>query len=339
MAENGVLQVLVVGCGNIAGGFDADRPDDAQPLTHAGAYRRHGGFRLAACVEPDAPRREAFMARWSVAEGHDSLAPLAGRGGAFDVISICSPTALHAAHLEAALALRPRLVFCEKPVTGDVAQTAHWVERCEREGVLLAVNHTRRWAPDVVQLRDELRDGAWGILRSAAGRYNKGVLNNGGHLVDLLHFLLGPVELVAAAAPVHDFWSDDPTIPALLHAAGGVPVQLNAGHAADYALFELEFVTSNAVVSMEDGGMKWRVRRCVESPHFKGYRCLDDGEPRPGRYAEAMLGAVRNLHDALATAAPLASTGRSALQAQRVCAAIRGAATLHPTSPLDRTTP
>jgi predicted dehydrogenase len=323
-----VLRVLIVGCGNIAGGFDAGRAATLAPLTHAGAYQRHGGFHIAACVEPDAQRRTAFMQRWGVAQGFAELDVAAAAAGPFDVISLCSPTSAHAAQIEPALALAPRLIFCEKPVTPTVAETAALVQRCESAGVPLAVNHSRRWAPDVRRLADELAAGAWGSVRSAVATYNKGVLNNGSHMVDLLHALLGPLELVSAGAAVADFWRDDPTVPALLRTAQGAPVHLNTAHAADYAVFELQLYTSTAVISMEDGGLQWRVRRVIDSPHFAGYRVLDGGERRAGEYAAAALAAVGNLHDALSGGAPLLSSGRSALAAQRMCEQIRRAA--HP---------
>ena len=65
--------------------------------------------------------------------------------------------------------------------------------------------------PDVLRLRDELAAGHWGEVRSVSATYNKGVLNNGGHLIDLLHLLLGPLDVVvtgpAAAGASHDFVS------------------------------------------------------------------------------------------------------------------------------------
>lgn len=322
------FDVLVVGCGNIAGGFDAQRAAGELPLTHAGAYARHAGFRLAACVEPDAGRRAAFQRRWQVPLGFADLREAAAAGLRPAVISLCSPTALHAAHLELALALQPRLVFCEKPVTPSAGETQRWVDACRAAGVLLAVNHTRRWAPDVVRLRDELAAGRWGALRALAGIYNKGLLNNGGHLVDLVQFLAGPLHVIAAAPPVHDFWDDDATHAALLRTGAGVPVTLAPAHAQDYALFELQVVTAAGLLIMENGGMQWRLRRPVDSPHFAGYRTLGPAETVPGEYPQAMTHAVANLHDALVSGAPLASTGDTALAAQRVCEAIRAAADL-----------
>jgi predicted dehydrogenase len=318
--------VLVVGCGNIAGGFDARRPAGEWPLTHAGAFSRHRGFHLAACVEPDAQRREAFMARWQVPLGFATMGEAASAKLQPCVVSICSPTAAHNDDLASALALRPRAIFCEKPVTLSVAQTLHWVRACETADVLLAVNHTRRWAPDVVHLKEQLSRGEWGAVRSLTGWYNKGILNNGGHLIDLAGYLLGRMTLLAAGPAVHDFWPDDPTTSALLQTASDIPVMLCSGHAADYSLFEMELVTEHGVLIMENGGMNWRVRQPAESPHFEGYRSLGAAQERSGEYSQAMSAAVANLHDALTHGAALASTGRTALEAQQLCEQIRDAA-------------
>jgi predicted dehydrogenase len=320
------FDVLVVGCGKIAGGFDAARPKGEPPLTHAGAFSAHAGFRLAACVEPDAGRRADFMQRWQVPHGFASLDEAIVADLRPRVVSICSPTDSHGDDLAAALRLQPAAIFCEKPVTPSVQETRRWVEACRTAGVLLAVNHTRRWAPDVVRLRDELAAGAWGELRGLAGLYNKGILNNGGHLVDLVQYLAGPLQVIAVGPAVHDFWPDDPTISALLRTASGVPLTLATGHATDYAVFELQLVTQAGVLVMENGGMHWRLRRSVPSPHFPGYRSLGPAEDIAGEYPQAMTRAVANLHDALVAGAALASTGDSALQAQVVCEQIRDAA-------------
>ncbi len=320
-----MFDVLIVGCGNIAGGFDVGREAGAPPLTHAGAFTENPAFRIAACVDPDEQQRAAFQARWAVAEGAADIASLNAGIGQFDIVSICSPTLFHAEHLEAAIGLRPRLIFCEKPVTPTAAETERWTRRAAEAGILLAINHTRRWAPDVVRLAAELRSGARGVLRSITATYNKGVLNNGAHIADLLHLLAGELMVRAAGVPIWDHWPDDPTIPALLETADGVPVSLAVADARDYALFEVAITTSTGVVTMEEGGMAWRERRAVPSTNFPGYQVLEPGEQIAGEYPLAMRAAIANLHNALLHGEPLASDGASALAAQRVCEAIRAA--------------
>ena len=325
--DSAQLRVLIVGCGNIAGSFDVGHPKDALPLTHAGAYVHHPGFHVVACIEPDAGRRASFMARWKVPSGYASFEELAKRPQQFDVISICSPTAVHDQHLQQAVSMRPRAIFCEKPVTPYASVTARWVQACANENVLLAINHTRRWAPDVVRLQHDLSEGNWGVVRSVAGHYNKGLLNNGGHLVDLLLYLLGPLSVGWTGPAVFDFWPDDPSVAAILLTQHGMPIHLSTGDARDFAFFELEITCSAGVIAMENGGLNWRYRRVVEDPNFKGYKRLGADQSVAGDYRQAMLAAVSNLHDAIHHGAALASTGHSALQAQILCEQIRHLAT------------
>jgi predicted dehydrogenase len=324
------MKVLVVGCGNIAGGFDAARDPSLPPLTHAGAYTRHGDFQMVACVEPDEGRRRAFMARWGVPVGVTQLEEL--QPGIADVVSICSPTGLHGRHVDAALALRPRAIFCEKPLAPTLAESHRLVEACARQQVALAVNHTRRWAADARQLAQQLAAGQWGSVRSAVGWYGKGILNNGSHLLDLLLWFLGPLRPVWAGPAVHDFWEDDPTVAAALLTVTGAPVQLVPTHAGDYSLFELQLVTQRGIICMESGGMSWRRRTPAPSPDFPGYAVLSGDEREAGACAQAMLAAVGNLHDHLLHGALLASTGHSALQAQSLCETLRGMSTRGPDS-------
>lgn len=320
-AESGLNHpsVLIVGCGNIAGGFDQVRAPSDLPYTHAGAYVRDGRFNITVCVEPDDSRRAEFMEAWGVPIGFCSIDQILDSGYQFDVISICSPTTCHAHDLEIALRLAPKLIFCEKPVTTSLADTERLVEECRKSNILLAVNHTRRWDPDVSKLQADMQAGRWGQLRSVVGYYNKGILNNGSHMLDLLHLLVGVMNVVKVGKPVHDFFPNDPTVPVWLESAQGVPVHLACGHADDYALFELQLIFSHGVLIMEEGGMYWRERRTIDSASFKGYRKLEEGVRRVGEYPRAMLQAVDNIYRAINQGEPLASTGESALSAQRIC--------------------
>lgn len=281
---------------------------------------------MTTCVDPDAARRREFQEFWNVREALPDVRGLTGRSGEFDVISICSPTPLHSEHLSLALDLRPRLVFCEKPVTSTAEEGKRWANRFGAAGIPVAVNYTRRWAPDIVRLRNELDAGTWGEVRSAIGVYGKGLLNNGSHLIDLLHFLLGPLSVEAAGPPVHDFWESDASFPAMLRSYGGVPVHLANGHAKDFSLFELHLITRQGVIGIEDGGLRWRVRRATESPQFAGYTSLSEGSFQEGQYELAMTRAVENIQQVLNGNSQLASTLETALQAQVVCEQIQAMA-------------
>lgn len=323
MTANQIASCLIIGCGNIAGGFDALRSPEQMPRSHAGAFTKHGRYRILACVEPMSERRAEFMQRWAVPEGYADIAELASHAGRYDVISVCSPTSEHYRDVKVAIALRPRLIFCEKPLAPQLSQASELVEACRLAGIPLAVNYTRRWDTDLVQLAADLKNGVWGAVRSVSGIYTKGILNNGSHMVDLLHLLFGPLDVSVVGTPVYDGFPGDPSVAVTLATSEHIPVQLSCADARDYSLFELQIVTEKGMITMEDGGLHWRIRHVVESPYFLNYRSLDAGVRKVGSLPGATLAAVSEIYAALTSGRPLASSGENALRSQQVCEAIR----------------
>ena len=322
-------KVLIIGCGNIAGDYDLLQPEDALPLGHAKAFLKHGGFTLSACVDPDATKRTAFQQRWQVSNSFACVEELAESRGKFDVISICSPTHAHAADIQSALALKPKLIFCEKPITTNLLESQSAVQACSDQHVLLAVNYSRRWSPEVAQIKAELDAGQWGAVRSVSAVYNKGILNNGSHMLDLLIELFGTLHIASVGKAVDDFFSDDPTIDATLRTEQGMPIQLNVANAQDYALFEMQIVTEKGVISMEDGGARWRSRHVLPSERLPGYSFLTRGDWKESQGSYALSRAVANIFDVLQSSASLASTGKTALQAQALSEHIKQMTSAH----------
>lgn len=349
MRQKTKFNVLIVGCGRIAGGFDMAINDKESykeshkesykdnckesdkeiekgkslALTHAGAFSAHDGFELQACVDPNVEKHETFKADWDVSQSYASMNDIPDAEKNFDVISLCSPSDLHVAHLQSALSFGPKLVFCEKPLTPRSQQTQYWVDHYRDAGVLLAVNYTRRWDPDILKLKRDLDQGVWGEVRSVTASYNKGLFNNGSHMVDLLQLLFGELSAVSAGKAVIDGSDKDPSIPALLYTQAGFAVQLNVSDAGDFSFFEMQIITQQGVIAMENGGMHWRVRRVITSDTFAGYKNLDSGEQYTGAYSQAMSGAAENIYQALTINEALNSSGENAIMTQKVCDTIR----------------
>ncbi len=316
-AAESILTAAVIGCGRIAGGLAPASATD--PPTHPGAYSRHPAYRMAACVEPSESHRLAFMRRWNVAQGFADLDGCIAAGVRFDVASVCAPTAAHAAILWRLLETPVRAVLCEKPLTDDTGESARLVDAYRAAEKPLAVAYLRRWNPAMTALKQELENGSWGALRTLTGFYTKGALNNGSHLVDLIHYLFGPLSLTAVTGRRIDGEAHDPTVDAVLALDGGVPVHLIGADARDYALFELHVVAERGAVDIERSGRVVRRRRCVDDPLHGGYRLLDQGEWTEYGHGDPLFRAVDNIFAALEHGAALASDGTSALQAQRLC--------------------
>jgi len=311
------IKTLIVGCGNIAGGFDVDRKD--LPLTHIGAYKRHGKFDVNVCVEPNKKTREDFQKYWQVKYSYSSMKELVNLGLRFDVISICSSTSHHYLNVLDAIKLKPKLIFCEKPIASNYSEAIKIKDACEHASIKLAVNHSRRWDSKVIKLKNEINLGKLGEIRSVIGFYNKGILNNGSHMIDMLLYLFDSLNVIATSSAVNDFYKNDPSISALLKTNSGLPIHLVAANASDYALFEIEIIGSKKTLSMRDGGLNWSSRNIVDSSRFRGYKHLANNQYTKGCYDETMINAVDNIYNSIKHNHDLLCTGNEACRAHKVC--------------------
>jgi predicted dehydrogenase len=313
------LSAVVIGCGRIAGGA-LPASAEAETLTHAGAYSRHPGYRLIACVEPIEARRRDFLRRWDIPYGFADFESLLAAGLEFDIASVCTPTRNHADVLGQLLETPVRAVFCEKPLTGSVAESGRLVAAYQAAGKPLAVAYLRRWNPAMAVLKQEIAEGAWGAMRAAIGTYTKGALNNGSHLIDLVHYLLGPLVLKAVTGLRIEDDEADPTVDAVLELKSGASLHLIGADSRDYALFELQLIGERGVIAIESSGLVMRRRASVDDPLHSGYKTLDHGDWSECGHGDPFRRALDNLAAALEGTATLASDGASALEAQRICA-------------------
>ncbi|MEM7122373.1 MAG: Gfo/Idh/MocA family oxidoreductase [Pseudomonadota bacterium] len=314
--------VLLVGCGQVAGRYNTG-PNDETVLTYALACHRSPSVRLVACVDPDEVVRREFTATWQVPHAYESLSS-ALDADTYDIAVVASPTPTHATVLEGLLASPVTAVIGEKPLGGQTERARSLVDAFDKAGKPLAVAFVRRWDPAMVALKQEIASGNWGGLRTGVGFYGRGVVNNGSHMIDLVHYLTGgSLSILAVTGRLDDGVQDDPTVDAVLAVNDEASIHLAATDGRDYAFFELTLVFERGVVVVEDSGFSIRRRPVVESGRFPGARSVDAGEYEPARYGEAFVAMMENVVETVAHGAPLAGDGRSALEAITMADALR----------------
>ncbi len=185
----------------------------------AGAVQgKSDALRIVACYSRSAAKRALFAKKFATAT-HDSLdALLADKS--IDAVILTTPHSQHADHVMAAAAAGKH-VFVEKPFTLTAASGQAAAAACARAGVVLAVGHNRRFAPAARRLKQMAADGGFGTVLHAEANFSlPGALaytpdrwranrseSPGGaiaalgiHMIDLMHWLLGPIVRVSAQA-------------------------------------------------------------------------------------------------------------------------------------------
>ncbi len=325
-----ILSALVIGCGRISGGFDSDRKSEVLsgagwPLSHAGALARCEGVTVSACVDPDDRARALFQEEWGITSGYRALQDVNVPEAGFDIITIAAPTALHSQMVDQALALRPKAIFLEKPVSQSPAETEAVVHACREAGVLLLVNYSRRWDDKLQGLLRDIRDGVHGKLRSVVVVYNKGILNNGSHMLDLLLTLCGDLTPLWAAfsSPAQVTDECDPDVDAVLRSRDGVLCHLVSTQAADFSQFELQILTEHGEFRILDSGFRWSIRTADESPDFPGYRRLAREHHEDGGYPPVMQNAFNELTELTRAGIRVHSSADAAVRTESLCDQIK----------------
>jgi predicted dehydrogenase len=303
-------RAVVIGCGNIGSRYDDDRPPGAAPLTHAGAYHAHPAYELVGAADVDGERLMACREKWGLPDADTDYTALLARAQP-DIVSIATPPAVRLPAVKAAIESGARAVFCEKPLADSAAEGEAIMNACQAGGVLLAVNYIRRWEPAAEAVSSMLRAGELGAIQRITGAYVRGIRNNGGHLLDLLHWWVGQIGEVVWVMPRYE---GSPDV-RLQVGEGEVTVDLLALDADLYDVFEMDVFAEKGCIRVRDYGRQITVQRV----HTQGqYRVLDDPQPLLGNLDGTLMAALADIDRCLRDGTAPACTGEDGLAVLRV---------------------
>lgn len=262
----------IVGCGIIA------------PF-HARAIAELPDARLVAVADEVPGRADELAAELGV--DHASVDALLARPDV-DVVSVCVPSGLHA-EIGVRAAAAGKHVAVEKPIDVSLEAADRLIAACREHGVTLTVVSQHRFGPAVRRLRELIDSGRLGrlLVGDAVVKWYRtqayydsadwrgtwaldgggALMNQGVHSVDLLRWLMGPVDRVFArcqTAAHEGIEVEDVAVAALRFTSGAVGL-LQASTAIYPGLPErLEISGTGGTVIVEAGRM--RVCELVDGP-------------------------------------------------------------------------
>ena len=283
---------------------------------HARAIDRIKEARLVAVAEPreEAGRRLAgeYAARW-----HANTEVLIGNDDV-DVVVLCSPSGMHPDHTVAA-AKAGKHVITEKPMAVTLEGIDRMTQACREAGVSLSVIFQYRFNREVLRLKRALDAGLFGrpILGNALVHWHRtqeyyeekggwrgtwdldgggALMNQSVHAIDLLQWLLGPVESLSAYADTltHDIETEDVASAALRFTSGALgAIQGTTSAHADYPL-KVELRGTQGSATFEGSRLTdWHPSREEEVLSAEELNRFPDAPDEPfGEAHERQLGAI-----------------------------------------------
>lgn len=257
------LGFAIVGCGVISS-------------FHARALAEVPGARLAAVADVVPERAGRLGAEFSVPFSADP--PEVIQRDDVDAVCVCVPSGLHA-EIGVMAARAGKHVVVEKPIDVSLDAADRLLEACDAAGVQLTVISQHRFDDGIRELRELIDSGRLGrlLLGEAAIKWYRtqayydsadwrgtlaldgggALINQGVHYLDLLQWMMGPVESVMARTDttIHQMEGEDIAL-AILRFRGGALGVVQASTAVFPGLAErLEIAGSAGTVIIEDGAI------------------------------------------------------------------------------------
>jgi predicted dehydrogenase len=180
-----LLKVAVIGAGKPRGVAGATGFGMAH--RHMAGYGATGRCTLAGVAEISRENADAFVAVHNPAAAVFSDYRRMMRTIQPDVVSVCLWPHLHAKVVCAVARFKPRVILCEKPMDVHWDASLRMHQACQQNGVLLAINHQRRFNLPLAKAKKLLAGGAIGRLQRLDGAWHN-LSDAGTHVLDLMFF-------------------------------------------------------------------------------------------------------------------------------------------------------
>lgn len=283
--NNIIYKTLIIGAGQIAGGYD--NPADEMILSHAHAFINNPNTKLLGFYDINFEQAQTMAQKWSVDAFH-SLKEI----DSVDIISICTPDFCHLQSVKAALNLNPQIIILEKPVSNNQKDATEIFALSKKTPMM--VNFTRRYVKEFQDLANQIKSGYFGEFKTGTGYYGKGYIHIGSHMRNLLELLLGKIiDVQRIDNGFCDYTKDDLTLNVILKFPQSFYMQ--AMPCYDYNIFEIDLMFEKGRIRISELGNKIEIFKPQESKIQKDYIILELEKTYSTEMKFAMKNAVKNV--------------------------------------------
>jgi len=286
----------IVGCGRIGSEFDDD-PKRRQTSTHAGAYSTTEEVALVAACDLHKEKLEKCQKRWHVPSLYQDYSEMLRKEN-LDILSICTWNSTHLEIVREATRHNIKAVFCEKPIADSLQNADEIMRLCEGKGIILQIDHQRRFDKFHQAVRTFLQNGELGRIQQVTFYYTSGVANTGSHMFDLLRFFFGDADWVQAIYSQNNSSNpNDPNIDGIIKFKNGTFCAIQACDSRDFLLFEMNCIGTKGRLNITHSGFDIEFYRVRNSRLFSGYKEIfkSDFPVNPKLPREFMVSAVKNI--------------------------------------------
>lgn len=311
----------IIGCGKVGSKFDED-PKRKIISSHAGAYSAIDDIDLVAASDLKKENLEKCGKKWKIKSLYKNYKEMLKKEN-LDIISICTWNSTHLEIVKEAVKNGIKAIFCEKPIADTLHAATQIIEICNKNNIILQIDHQRRFCRFHQEVRNFLNSGKLGKIQQVSFYYTAGIANTGSHMFDLLRFFFGDVKWVIANKSKNISPNEkDPNFDGILKFQNGIFCVIQACDVRNFLIFDIDIYGSKGRIRITRNGFDCEYYNIKESKLFSGYKELFISDlPFKNYSRNFMVNAVEHLLQCLKNKTRSISNGEDGLKALELISA------------------
>jgi predicted dehydrogenase len=234
------LRCAVIGCGRIGCGFD----DISNGIikTHAGSYYQNNDTKLVSLCDIDSKKLKKYGDKYNVSGLYTKSLEMFQKES-IQIVSICTLVETHLDLVKQAAKFNVKAIFLEKPISTSLKDAKKIIEICNKNNILLIVDHQRRFDPFYQKIKLLVKNKKIGKIQKVNVYYGSGVSNTGSHLFDLLRMFFGEIKFLESNFSKNISNNiKDPNVEIKLEFLNKINCTIHGLDYRNYALFEMDII-------------------------------------------------------------------------------------------------
>jgi len=190
-----MLNIALIGIGNIGLLFDKDINDKSKALSHIKAIYLHKKLNLKYAVDIDNTHKiivQKFFPNVIFLNTYEILI----NNTDIDILTIATPTSTHHKILKQFSKNKYiKQYFIEKPLFNTNKDYKNLLPTINNK---IVINYLRRFDKNIQKLKKEILQNKFGDVQKIVINYCKGIKNNGSHMIDMINFLFNNPKIVSS---------------------------------------------------------------------------------------------------------------------------------------------
>ena len=262
------FSAAIIGCGNI-GYFQGHKKNRKGALNHFKAIKNSKDFELKAITEIDKKKRKMIKEKYSMPTFSNYQEMLTDYP--VDLIVVATPDETHDTLLLEILHYHPKVVFSEKPLATNLEAVNKIIHSYDKANVGLQVNYSRRFIKNFWDIKTMIDSSSLGVIQSIVIYYNRGLVHNGTHFIDLVLWYFGMPDEIFTESTNTCHFPNDITASVRFVFSNGMQVRLIGLNIKLLGMEEIDIIGSKGRVRINHN-LKQETYRITDHAIYSGFK-------------------------------------------------------------------